>query len=171
VVKAPAAIVLGLSAALVVAVAAPGSAPATGTRTIPCGERIDLTRFPYRGDRYRLVLGVASAPPAYMEQVVETGERPWTHWRKQGMVIRGGAGPVTVSVPAAWRTRAAIEWGNAGPGAFRAVTFRRCGDDRSVGHAYAGGFLLRSPSACVPLVFRVGARSTTVRFGLGRRCG
>ena len=150
-----------------------GSAPApmTGTRSVPCSESIDLTRFPYRGGQYRLVLGIASAPPAFMEQVVETGDRPWSHWRKQGIVIRGGAGPMTVSVPAAWRTRAAITWGNAGHGPFRSVTFRRCGDDRSSGHAYAGGFLLRSASACVPLVFRVGERSTTVRFGIGRRCG
>ena len=36
--------------------------------------------------------------------------------------------------------------------------------------AYAGGFFLRSPSVCVPLIFRVGARSATVRFGIGRRC-
>jgi len=75
-----------------------------------------------------------------------------------------------VSVPAAWRTRAAIKWGYGGNGQFRALTFGRCGDDRNVGYAYAGGFLLRSAAACVPLVFRVGAHSTTVRFGIGRRC-
>jgi hypothetical protein len=175
-VKAPAAILLCL-AALAGAAGTAGSAPthSTGARTVPCGESIDLTRFPYVGDRrpqhrYRLVLGVASAPPAFMEQVVETGEQPWTHWRKQGLVIRGGAGPVTVSVPAAWRTRAAIKWGYGGHGQFRALTFGRCGDDRRVGYAYAGGFLLSSATACVPLAFRVGAHSTTVRFGLGRRC-
>ena len=34
---------------------------------------------------------------------------------------------------------------------------------------YAGGFYLRSPSACLPLVFRVGRRSETVRFGIGQQ--
>ena len=169
--KTPTAIVLGLAAlAAAVGTARSAPSPATGTRTVPCGESIDRTRFPYLGDHYRLVLGVASAPPAFMEQVVETDEQPWSHWRKQGLVIRGGAGPVTVSVTAAWRTRAAITWGYGGHGPFRALTFGRCGKDRSVGYVYAGGFLLRSASACVPLVFRVGGHSTTVRFGLGLRC-
>jgi hypothetical protein len=36
---------------------------------------------------------------------------------------------------------------------------------------YAGGFYLRSAAACVPLVFRIGDRSTTVLFSVGRRCG
>jgi hypothetical protein len=40
-----------------------------------------------------------------------------------------------------------------------------------VGFAYAGGFQLRVRAACVPLVFRVGRRSATARFGLGRACG
>jgi hypothetical protein len=76
-----------------------GPAPA---RTVPCSESIDGTKFPYVG--YRLVLDAVSAPPAFLKQVVPTGERPWG-------------------------------------------------------------------SACVPLIFRVGGRSATVRFGLGRRCG
>jgi len=35
---------------------------------------------------------------------------------------------------------------------------------------YSGGFLLKTQSACVPLTFRVGSRSATVRFGVGKRC-
>jgi hypothetical protein len=37
-------------------------------------------------------------------------------------------------------------------------------------NAYAGGFYLRTRSVCVPLVVRVGGRSRTVRFGVGRPC-
>jgi hypothetical protein len=44
-------------------------------------------------------------------------------------------------------------------------------DEVRQGFAYSGGFFLRSPGACLPLTFRVGQRSATVRFGLGRRCG
>jgi hypothetical protein len=42
--------------------------------------------------------------------------------------------------------------------------------ETKVWNAYAGGFLLRYRSACVPLIFTVGGRSATVRFGLARVC-
>ena len=45
-----------------------------------------------------------------------------------------------------------------------------CPPPATVWNAYAGGFYLRTPSACVPLVFRVGKRSATVWFGLGQAC-
>lgn len=70
------------------------SAPSAPARTVPCDEIIDLTKFPYVGNRepkyrYRLVLGVVSVPPAYLEQVVPTQEQPWAYWRKAGLVVRG----------------------------------------------------------------------------------
>jgi hypothetical protein len=68
---------------------------------------------------------------------------------------------------ALWRK--AITWGNRG-GPVSAVRIARCKGPAAVGHAYAGGFFLRARASCVPILFRVGARSATVRFGLGRRC-
>jgi hypothetical protein len=144
--------------------------------TVPCSEAIDVTRFPYIGNRqpdhrYRLVLGVVSVPPAYMGQVVATGEQPWSYRRKQGLVVRGSGEPVSISVPAAWRSRAAIAWGYGGKGEpFSSLRIAGCGSDKTIGRAYSGGFYLRSRSACVPLVFRVGKRTATVRFGVGQRC-
>jgi hypothetical protein len=135
-----------------------------------------VTRFPYLGNRqpehrYRLVLGVVSVPPAYLAQIVPTGEWPWRYWRKQGLVVRASGESVTISVPAAWRSRAAIAWGYGGKGEpFSSVRIAGCGSDKTSGRAYSGGFYLRSRSACVPLIFRVGPRSATVRFGLGQRC-
>jgi hypothetical protein len=76
---------------------------------------------------------------------------------------------VTVTVPKAWRNRLAISWGNR-PGFFSTIRIASCSAGPKPWNAYAGGFHLRSRSACVPLVFRVGRRSATVRFGLGRRC-
>ena len=151
-----------------------GTAADGRQRAVPCSESIDLTRFPYLGSfdrrhRSRLVLGAASVPPAYLPQVAPTGETPWTHFSKHGMVVRSGTS-VTVTVPRPWRNRAAIAWGNGGHGVFSSIRFAACGSDPSTGNAYAGGFFLRRPSACVPLVFRVGSRSQTVRFGVGRRC-
>jgi len=165
---------VSVTAAFVVGFATP-PARALPERTVPCSEVIDTTRFPYIGDRrpahrYRLVLGVVSVPPAYMEQVVPTKERPWAYWRKAGLVVRASGASVTVSVPAAWRRRAAISWGNGGAGRFGSVRIAGCGSDKTTGDAYAGGFYLRSSSACVPLIFTVGTRTQTVRFGVGRRC-
>ncbi len=149
------------------------SAPSPG-RTIPCKEIILGTKWPHVGSRqpehrYRLVLGVVSVPPAYMQQIEGPEPGAWPYWRKSGLVVKAGAGPVTVSVAPAWRGRAAIEWGNAGHGPFNSIRLARCANG-SGGYAYAGGFSLRSSPACVPLIFRVGSRSETVRFGLGRRC-
>ena len=153
----------------------PSGSSAPG-RTVPCHEAIDMTRFPYIGSRrpehrYRLVLGVVAVPPAYMAQVVPTGERPWSYWRKQGLVVRASGEAVTISVPAAWRRRAAIAWGYGGNGEpFSSLRIAGCGSDKTVGRAYSGGFYLRSRSACVPLTFRVGRRTALVRFGVGQRC-
>jgi hypothetical protein len=148
---------------------AAGAASAASLRTVPCSEAIMHVRFPY-GYGYRLVLGVVSAPPATLRQIVPSDETPWRYWRKAGLVVTGSE-PVIVSVPPAWRDRLAITWGNR-PGIVSALRIAGCPRELGVepGRAYAGGFYLKTRSACVPLTFRVGARSATVRFGLGRRC-
>jgi hypothetical protein len=143
-------------------------------RTVPCSETIGSPKFPYLGgfakaDRYRLVLGAVSVPPAYLEQVVPTGSKPWTHFSKRGMVVRARRS-VAITVPSAWRQRVGIAWGNRGHGVFSSIRIAGCNSDPASGSAYAGGFFLRSPSACVPLVFGVGSRKRMVWFGLGRRC-
>jgi hypothetical protein len=150
------------------------SAPAQ--RTVTCSEVIDETPFPYIGNRdvryrARLVVDAVSVPPAQIPGSSPTGEQPWTHFSKWGLVIRGGAGAdVSVTVPRAWRSRVAISWGNAQHGVFHTLRFPRCGDHAGRGNAYAGGFFLRRPADCVPLRFRVGTRTTLVWFGIVRRC-
>ena len=144
------------------------SAPSAAPPTVAC-DKIILTVASGRAGGYRVVLGVISVPEAYLPQVVASRRRRWPYWRKAGLVIRADSPPVTVTVPKAWRHRAAITWGNSGiVSALRIASCPRSGDE--AWNAYAGGFLLRSRSACVPLSFRVGTRSATVRFGLGRIC-
>jgi hypothetical protein len=167
-----AAIVAGL--ALVAGVSTTSASRADVGRTVPCGDAIGLTRFPYLGDsrpknQYRQILRVAAVPPAYMQQVVPSSQKRWPYWHKQGLVIRATGESVTVTVPKLWRKRAAVTWGNAG-GPVSSLRIEGCGTSRTVGRAYAGGFFLRSPSECVPLIFAVGKRSVTVRFGVGERC-
>jgi hypothetical protein len=150
------------------------SASSANSRTVPCGQSIASTRFPYFGsnrpeNRYRQVLGVVAVPPAFMRQVVPTRQMPWAYWRKQGLVVSASGKAVNVTVPKSWRRRAAITWGN-GIRPVSSLRIEGCHTSAGIGYAYAGGFLLRSPSACVPLVFSVGSRRATVRFGVGQRC-
>jgi hypothetical protein len=157
-----------LAAVVTTASVAALSAEKTALPTVSCDQIIGRVGSG-RAAGYRVVLGVVSAPPAYLPQVVPTGNRPWAFWRKAGLVVRGGAGPVVVSVPRAWRARAAITWGNTA--IVSMLRIERCpGLPPKVWNAYAGGFYLRSRSACVPLTFRVGRRAKTVRFGLAKRC-
>jgi hypothetical protein len=144
------------------------AAPSQPVPTVPCDEII-LHVKSGRAGGYRVVLGVVSVPPARLIQVVPSLSRPFTYWRKAGLVVRAGAPPVTVSVPAAWRSRAAITWGNS-TGIVSALRIASCPGAAGVWNAYAGGFYLRSRSACVPLRFSVSGRTSVVRFGLGRAC-
>jgi len=150
------------------------SASAADRLIVPCGQSIASMRFPYfgssrPGNRYRQVLGVVAVPPAFMRQVVSTRQMPWAYWRKQGLVVSASGKAVTITVPTTWRRRVAITWGN-GIRPVSSLRIEGCHPSAGIGYAYAGGFLLRSPSACVPLIFSVGSRSATVRFGIGQRC-
>jgi hypothetical protein len=143
-------------------------------RTVPCAEVIQSVAFPHAGSRdypAQQVLGHVSAPGRHVPQSTETGEPPWTHFSKWGIVVRGGPGAtVIVTVPGSWRNRVAISWGNALHRFFHTLRFTRCGADRSRGHAYAGGFFLRRPRGCVPLRFTLGNRTRLVWFGIVQRC-
>jgi hypothetical protein len=170
-----AAVIVGLALSALTAVDT-GPASSARQRIVPCSESIDGTRFPYIGsndptNRYRLVLGVVSAPPAYHRQIVRNGTEPWLYFFKAGLVIRSSGESLVVTVPKAWRSRAAIAWGYGGHGVFSSLRFVGCKVSPTQGLAYSGGFYLRTPGACLPLTFRVGHRSATVRFGLGRPCG
>jgi hypothetical protein len=165
---------IAVAGLLVVCVFAARAASAVPGQTVPCAETIAQTHFPFLGSnrpqyQYRTRLNAVSVPEAYHQQIVPTGERPWAYWRKSGLVVRAGR-TVTIAVPRAWRSRAAIIWGNGGQGPFSSIRLEACPGKPDSGFAFPGGFYLRSPSACLPLIFTVGNRSAAVRFGLGRRC-
>jgi len=144
------------------------------SRNVPCDEIIDLTRFPHWGNaqpqwRNRLVLNSISVPPAFIHNY--SSDQPgWPYFSKWGIVVRSDGRSVTLTVPPRWRDRLAIDWGNNGHGVYQVIRLAGCKYGKNVGNAYAGGFYLRSRSACVPLTFRVGDRTATLRFGIGRRC-
>ena len=168
----------GLIAALAVYAADSDSGAEVETRaalanppTVTCDEIILRVRSGREGSGggYRVVLGVVSVPQAYRPQVLPNGPPSWPYFSKAGLVVRGDSPLVHVMVPKSWRNRAAITWGN-NTGIVSALRIAPCPAAAKPWNAYAGGFYLRSRSACVPLIFRVGERSAAVRFGLGKKC-
>jgi hypothetical protein len=157
-------------ACLAGAIARAESAAGSPSVTVPCDKIILRVRLGTTNG-YRTVLGVVSVPRESHHSVQgasPTGQT-WPYFRKMGLVIRGGAPLVTVSVPPQWRRRVAIAWGNSD--VVSSIRIAPCGTySEKPWNAYAGGFFLRSPTACVPLTIRVGRRATTVRFGIGRTC-
>jgi hypothetical protein len=161
-------LVLMLVAAAALSCATAWARPA-GTAPVSCQSIIDPSGS-YEWRPRRVVLGAVAVPPRYIAQTTR-GEGRWPYWSKAGLVVRADSPPVVVRVPPAWWDRAAITWGDGGPAA--ALRIDSCPPSSSLGrwNPYSGGFLLKTRAACVPLVFRVGDRSATVRFGVRKRCG
>jgi hypothetical protein len=90
----------------------------------------------------------------------------WAYWMKVGMVIRSGRGRVRLSVPLAWRSRAAITWGSL-RSAQSVIVFDGCPAPPVQWLGYAGGLFLDSPAMCLPLIVKVGSRRTVARFAIG----
>jgi hypothetical protein len=143
--------------------------PAPAPPSIVSCESIVLLRGSADDPDRRVVLGVVSVPPLRLPQTVPRRVKRWRYWTKAGLAIRGGSPPVSVIVPKPWRTRVRIGWGDAGGSSVR---FAPCAayELEQPWNGYSGGFFLRSRSACVPLIFRVGNRSEIVWFGIGQQC-
>jgi len=168
-------LLLQLLAAALLVTGCSGHGPAAAAKPPPAAQRqVDCDQVILQMNSgtlsgARVVLGVLSVPPAYLPQVAGGGVRPWRYSAKYGLTVRAGSPPVLVSVPQGWRHRAAIDWG--GSGIVSSLRVLSCPGRAGVWNSYAGGFWLRSPSACIPLVFQVGRQTATRAFGIGRRCG
>ncbi len=144
---------------------------ASAPLTVSCDNIIGSSRWASVSDGYRVVLGGSvSAPRSYFRKPAVLKGPRWLRWIKAGLVVHAGRGPVTVTLPNAWRGRAAITWGNGLP-AVNTLQIATCDPAPNAWNGYAGGILIRSRSACVPLTFRIGTHSKTLRFGIGRHCG
>jgi hypothetical protein len=153
--------------ALAAAVSSVRSAPFSAPVRVGCDQIIDQERS--RPRDYRLVLRIVSVPPARLPQRAVRVSGRWPYWHKAGLVIHASRTVVSVSIPKAWRRRAAITWGNT-TGIVSSLRFAPCPSPVGIWNAYAGGFYLRSSRACVPLRVTVTPRSKVVRFGIGRSC-
>jgi hypothetical protein len=147
--------------------AKPSPAPPAAPRAVGCDQIIQQVGPPGG----RVVLGVLAVPPARLGRAAPTGTRPWAYFAKHGIDIRAGSPAVLVTVPAAWRRRAAIAWGN-NVGAVSSLRLLSCPRQLGAWNGYAGGFYLRSASGCVPLVLQIGRRTAALRVAIGSStCG
>jgi hypothetical protein len=137
-------------------------------RVVTCNDAVEIDPPPTPSPTYERVVfnRLAIANEQFPDSVGRTSQGPFRYWAKSGILVRPRRTPVDLIVPTAWRGRLAIEWGNGGLSYH--LRFVGC---RSVLDwlPYAGGFFLRKP-ACVPLIVRVGKRSTRLRFGIGKPC-
>jgi len=159
-------LLLAVPALVVLAIAVAHSTPLSPPPAVSCDSAAMFTEPPKPSAGERVLFGRVAVPPGYMAQVVSVSG-DWHYWRKAGLLVRAGTKRVSVTVPEPWRNRVAITWGDSGTVA--ALRIELCNRPPYKWNAYAGGFYFRK-AACVPLVVRVGARSTTIRFGVGVRC-
>ncbi len=106
--------IAGALTILAVATLTGATAVASSSRRVPVVPCDDDIAWSKSGDDggWRIVLGVVSVSAAHLRQVVATHIRPWAYWRKAGLSVHAGQGPVSASVATAWRSRVAITWGN-----------------------------------------------------------
>ena len=135
----------------------------TAPPTVPCDSVVLRPRSLDPGDRI-LFSRVAFAHARLYQVARVGGERPY--WSKVGLYVRAARIAVHLTVPRAWRSRMAITWSSPPVTALRVAG---CPSPPKIWNGYAGGFYVHEP-ACVPLIVRVGDRSTVIRFGIGRRC-
>lgn len=156
-------------AAALLAVGAARASPSPAPHTVTCDEPITYLEFPYPGRS--LVLGVVSVPQLHLPQIIRSGQRKWPYWMKAPLFVAGRAA-VTVTVARPFRNRVAFEWGLSDRivSSLRIAGCPEPADAKTRGRVYTGGFYRRPRSVCVPIVFHVGDRTETVRFGLGKRC-
>jgi hypothetical protein len=150
----------------------PTTVSATPKSTLPsvaCEESIGGARYSGTDEGARILLGAISVPPDYRpEPGVPSGDKRWPYVVEVDVVFRAEQPPVEIAVPKEWRKRVAISLGNTKLASSLRVA--PCPNNGLPWNAFTLGFNLQERTACVPLVFRVGARSRTARFGLGKRC-
>jgi hypothetical protein len=132
-----------------------------------CGKFVSYRTSAAFPSGYRIVLGDVAVPPAYVGPMLPNGNGPWRYWREAVFGVKAGSPPVTLSVPVGEQYDAAIDLEVDGTGSLFHIP--GC-PPAHAWKATAGGFYLKAPTACVPLLVRVGQQSAMVWFGLGHPC-
>src|SRR5688500_7526415 len=157
----------GIVGTLLLAAGVAAAPPPASEAAVGCGQ---VTAERVRGARV-LLDSVVLPKPAELERPArrEPGRAALPYFRSARIAIRADEPDVSVSIPHGWRHRVALSWGRAAGAS--SLTFARCAGSRTGWSVFAGGFRLRTPGDCIPVVVRAGGTVTTVRLGVGRACG
>ena len=152
---------IGVALLALVSVAADAAPP---PQSVPCA---GVVLRPKTLDRsHRIVLDRVAFPGTRVWQTASThSSLPYSS--KALVFVRPGRSAVTISVPLAWRDRAAISWG--GTTATHTLRFPSCPTREARWNGWNGLFYVQAP-ACVPLHISVGQRSAMLRLGIGNAC-
>lgn len=125
---------------------------------------------------YRTVLGKVGVGPERYPGTPHLAPQigPFRYDAKEGLWVLTGSPLVTVSVPSAWRTHAALYWEGVTQASvgvlYSTIKVAPCrAPPAHTWVGFGGGIYVTKPS-CVPLRVTVGQRSAVVRFGLGVSC-
>jgi hypothetical protein len=154
-------------AALAVLAPRAAASPAIVTE---CDQIIGSQKLPVHHG-YHVIPGQVDVPVFMSQKAVVAADAGWPYWSKAGLVVHARSGVVTITVPAAWRRKAAFSWGNGYPPPQSRLQIASCPPRPYNWNGYAGGFYIRARTACVPLTFHVGRERRTVTIAIGRRCG
>jgi hypothetical protein len=121
---------------------------------------------------YRNVLdAVAFQVTTPLQTSTSTGSDPHRLFAKTGLLVHTGV-TATVTVPAAWKARLAITWGNHAAEWTSTLQTPACRQPEGTTGpwlAYPGGFSADKPD-CYPLEIRSGDRTATVTIPIGQAC-
>jgi hypothetical protein len=123
---------------------------------------------------WHVVLGGVALPP---QRWFRSGPpyanayRPLPYYAKAGLEVHAQRPAFDVLVPAAWRDRLGLGWGeNHQPTFASVIHVPRCAAVLGNGWVWwAGGYFLRKP-ACVPVIVRSHTQSIKIWLAIGRSC-
>ena len=145
------------------------TAPVLSGPIVPCEAVIGGAQYSGTGLDDRTVFEVVYVRSGFRpEAATPSGKKDWPYFADAGLIIRGDAPAVEISIPEEWRDRAGISWGNGK--IVPSLSFPSCPSYALPWNAYDGGIYLRTPKACVPLTFTIDGKSATLEFGIGTRC-
>lgn len=151
--------------------AARAIAPERGGEIVKCSSAIEVTppSSPISGDRVLFDrVWIAGRDGVASPTAQPFGSGPFVYHAKTGFSVKRGRIGALVDIPAAWRNRVRITWGNVAPSVSIRFPGCRFGPTWT---SYAGGFLFRDKrGGCVPLQVTVTARTRIVYFSAGRHC-
>jgi hypothetical protein len=158
---------------VVLAVAVSGAMPtragAATKTTLACKDFVAAPSAPPAS--YSVVLRRVALPTGKAFQAVDARDPRSSrkYFAKQGLLVKPGA-PFQLIVPAAWKTRLTLEWGNPGT-ATDHLWVSGCASTKRGARwlAYVGGFWVSKP-ACIPVVVKAAGKQRTVHIGAGKAC-